>query len=124
MKKFVLAFAACGLLVAQETVDLATTARFQSEEMEKSLVMQILHKLTDRYGPRVTGTPGYEAAAKWAAGQLTGWGLTNVRLEPWEFGHPGWTNERASAFLLSPVQQNLKFEVLAWTPSTKGTATA
>jgi carboxypeptidase Q len=56
--------------------------------------------------------------------QLTDWGLKNVRLEPWEFGHPGWSNERASAFLVSPVQENLKFEVLAWTPSTKGTVTA
>ena len=46
------------------------------------------------------------------------------RLEPWDFGHPGWSNERASAFIVSPVQENLKFEVLAWTPSTKGTVTA
>ena len=124
MKKLWLAFAACGLLAAQEKVDSATDARFRSEELEKSQIMQTLHMLTDRYGPRVTGTPGHEAAAKWAVKQLTDWGLRNVRLEPWDFGHPGWSNERASAFLVSPVQENLKFEVLAWTPSTKGTVTA
>src|ERR1035441_2544107 len=124
MKKMLLAITACSLLAAQEKVDSATDARFRSEELEKSQIMQTLHMLTDRYGPRVTGTPGHEAAAKWAVKQLTDWGLKNARLEPWEFGHPGWSNERASAFLISPVQENLKFEVLAWTPSTKGTVTA
>src|ERR1039458_1900815 len=124
MKKLWLAFVACALLAAQEKVDSATDARFRSEELEKSQIMETLHMLTDRYGPRVTGTPGHEAAAKWAVKQLTDWGLKNARLEPWEFGHPGWSNERASAFLISPVQENLKFEVLAWTPSTTGRVTA
>jgi len=105
-------------------VDQATGARFRSEELEKSQIMHTLHMLTDRYGPRVTGTPNHEAAAKWAVKQLTGWGLKNAHLEPWDFGHPGWSNERASAFIVSPVQENLKFEVLAWTPSTKGAVTA
>ena len=124
MKRLSLAFAVSGLLAAQETVDQATGARFRSEELEKSQIMRTLHMLTDRYGPRVTGTPNHEAAAKWVVKQLTEWGLKNARVEPWDFGHPGWSNERASAFLVSPVQENLKFEVLAWTPSTKGTITA
>ena len=105
-------------------MDQATDARFRSEELEKSQIMHTLHMLTDRYGPRVTGTPNHEAAAKWVVKQLTDWGFKNARLEPWDFGHPGWSNERASAFIVSPVQENLKFEVLAWTPSTKGTVTA
>ncbi|MCX6632703.1 MAG: hypothetical protein NTW28_34305 [Candidatus Solibacter sp.] len=124
MKKLLLALAVCSLLAAQEKVDQATAARFRSEELEKSQIMHTLHMLTDRYGPRVTGTPGHEVAAKWVVKQLTDWGLKNARLEPWDFGHPGWSNERASAFIVSPVQENLKFEVLAWTPSTKGTVTA
>jgi carboxypeptidase Q len=124
MKKLSLAFVFCGLLSAQEKVDQATDARFRSEELEKSQIMHTLHMLTDRYGPRVTGTPNHEAAAKWVVKQLTDWGFKNARLEPWDFGHPGWSNERASAFIVSPVQENLKFEVLAWTPSTKGTVTA
>src|SRR5664279_156341 len=124
MKKMLLAITACALLAAQEKVDSATDARFRSEELEKSQIMQTLHMLTDRYGPRVTGTPNHEAAAKWVVKQLTEWGLKNAHLEPWDFGHPGWSNERASAFIVSPVQENLKFEVLAWTPSTKGTVTA
>ena len=124
MKKLSLAFAVGCLLMAQEKVDQATDARFRSEELEKSQIMHTLHMLTDRYGPRVTGTPNHEAAAKWVVKQLSDWGLKNAHLEPWDFGHPGWSNERASAFLVSPVQENLKFEVLSWTPSTKGTVTA
>src|SRR6476660_10651521 len=108
MKRFSLAFAVCGLLAAQETVDQATGARFRSEELEKSQIMHTLHMLTDRYGPRVTGTPNHEAAAKWAAAQMTQWGMKNAHLEPWEFGHAGWLNERATGFVTAPVKQNLK----------------
>ena len=123
MKKLFAAIAVSSLLIAQEKVDEATNARLRSEELEHSQIMHSLHMLTDRYGPRVTGTPNHEAAAKWVVKQLTEWGFQNAHLEAWEFGHPGWSNERATAFIVSPVQENLKFEVLAWTPSTKGTVT-
>jgi carboxypeptidase Q len=121
MKRFPALFLLAGFVLAQETVDQSTTTRIRGEEMAHSQIMHTLHMLTDRYGPRVTGTPNHEAAARWAVAQLTEWGLKNGHLEPWDFGHPGWTNERASGFLTAPVQQNLKFEVLAWTPSTNGT---
>src|SRR5436305_9350870 len=116
MKKVLLAAVVCSLVVAQEKVDVATDARFRSEELEHSQIMHTLHMLTDRYGPRVTGTPNHEAAAKWVVKQLTDWGFKNAHLEAWEFGHPGWSNERATAFLVSPVQGALRFEALAWTP--------
>jgi carboxypeptidase Q len=123
MKRLVLAISVGCLLFAQEPVDEKNVARIRSEEMEHSQIMRTLHMLTDRYGPRLTGTPNHEAAAKWAVAQMTQWGMKNAHLEPWEFGHPGWLNERATGFITAPVQQNLKFEVLAWTPSTKGTVT-
>ncbi len=123
MKKLLLALAVTALLSAQEKVDGPTDARFRSEELEHSQIMRTLHMLTDRYGPRVTGTPNHEAAAKFVVKQMTDWGFKNAHLEKWDFGHPGWTNERATAFLVSPVTENLKFEVLAWTPSTKGVVT-
>ena len=113
-----------GLLAAQTAVDEKTFARIRSEEAEHSEIMHTLHMLTDRYGPRLTGSPNHEAAAKWAVKQLTDWGFKNAHLEPWDFGHPGWLNERAAGYIVSPVHENLKFEVLGWTPSTKGTVTA
>jgi len=124
MKKLLLAFTVSAILIAQDKVDEATTARIRSEEAEHSQLMRTLHMLTDRYGPRLTGTPNHEAAAKYLVEQFNKWGLKNAHLEPWDFGRPGWTNERASGFIVAPVKQNLKFEVLAWTPSTNGTVTA
>lgn len=125
MKKLVVALSVSTLLLAQQDkVDQVASAKFRSEELEHSQVMQTLHKLTDRYGPRVTGTPNHEQAAKWAVAEMTSWGLKNAHLEPWDFGRPGWLNETASGNIIAPVRQNLKFEVLAWTPSTNGTVTA
>ncbi|HXB71047.1 MAG TPA: M20/M25/M40 family metallo-hydrolase [Candidatus Acidoferrales bacterium] len=124
MKPLLLALGLSCVLTAQEKVDSATDARIRSEEMEHSQIMHTLHMFTDRYGPRVTGTPNHEAAAKWAVDEMTRWGFKKGRLEPWDFGHPGWLNEMAFGYIVSPVKQNLKFEVLAWTPSTNGSVDA
>ena len=79
---------------------------------------------TDVYGPRLTGSPNHKAAAEWAVKQLTSWGFDDAHLEPWDFKYPGWANERLTAHLISPVKDPLVCEVLAWTPSTKGTVLA
>jgi hypothetical protein len=120
----VLVFAAAAFVAAQENVDLTNDAKMRSEELEHSQILHTLHMLTDRYGPRVTGTPNHELAAKWAVAEMTSWGMKNGHLEPWEFGHPGWLNESADGHVIAPVKQNLKFEILAWTPSTNGKVTA
>jgi carboxypeptidase Q len=77
--------------------------------------------LSDVYGPRLTGSPNHKAAAEWAAKEMTSWGFANAALEPWDFGFPGWVNDRASGFITSPVRDSLVFEVLAWTPGTDRT---
>ncbi|MBK8811852.1 MAG: M20/M25/M40 family metallo-hydrolase [Acidobacteria bacterium] len=94
-------------------------AKIRKEGMENSQIMRTLQVLTDVYGPRLTGSPNHKAAANWAVAEMTKWGFENAALEPWDFGHPGWVNERASGFVTSPVQDSLVFEVLAWTPGTK-----
>jgi hypothetical protein len=124
MKKLLFAIGAIScLLLAQETVDQVTVSKIRSEEMEHSQVMRIEHMITDRYGPRVTGSPNHEAAVKWAVAEFTRFGLKNVHTEPWDYGRAGWMNERATGFIVAPVKENLKFEVLGWTPSTNGTVT-
>ncbi|MEJ7847497.1 MAG: M20/M25/M40 family metallo-hydrolase [Pyrinomonadaceae bacterium] len=95
-------------------------AQIRKEGMENSQILKTLHVLTDVYGPRLTGSPNHKASAEWAVKEMTAWGFENAALEPWDFGHPGWVNERASGFITSPVQDSLVFEVLAWTPGTKG----
>lgn len=99
-------------------------SRIRKEAMERSQIMKTMHMFTDLYGPRLTGSPNHAAAARWAVKQMTAWGLENAHLEPWDFKHPGWANERLSAHLISPVKDPLVVEALAWTPSTKGTVVA
>ena len=99
-------------------------ARIRTEAMERSQIMKTMHMFTDLYGPRLTGSPNHKAAADWAVKQMTAWGFDNAHLEPWDFKHPGWLNERLTAHIIAPVKDPLVCEVLAWTPSTKGTVTA
>src|SRR5919202_4690713 len=108
----------------QERADADIYARIAKEEADNSQIMHTLHFFTDVYGPRLTGSPSLKAAGEWAVKQMQQWGFENAHLEPWSFGHPGWTNERASGFIVSPVKDSLVFEVLAWTPSTNGAVTA
>src|ERR1051325_10542324 len=96
-------------------------SRIRKEALDHSQIMKTMHMFTDLYGPRLTGSPNHKAAAEWAVKQMTAWGLENAHLEPWDFKHPGWLNERLTAHLISPVKDPLVCEVLAWTPSTKGT---
>ena len=119
MKKVLFALGALSLLLAQS--DDSVNARIRKEEAEHSQIMHTLHMLTDRYGPRLTGSPNHEAAAKWVSAEMTRWGFKNARLEAWNFGYPGWLSEKAAGYITSPVKDTLVFEVLAWTPSTNGT---
>src|SRR3954463_15555740 len=123
MKRLLAAASLLSLVVLAQAPD-EINARIRKEEAEHSQIMHTLHVLTDRYGPRLTGSPNHEAAAKWVVQQMTEWGFRNARLEPWDFGHPGWLNESAVGRMIAPTRANLKFEVLGWTPSTRGPLTA
>ena len=111
-------------LAAQSRPDDDINARIRQEENSHSQIMQTLHVLSDVYGPRVTGSPSLKAAGEWAITQMQSWGFSNGHLEPWDFGHPGWVNERFSAHITAPVKDQLTCEVVAWTPGTGGTVAA
>jgi carboxypeptidase Q len=114
-------FSMLSLPVAAQNGSGDMLSRIRQEAMERSQIMKTMHMFTDVYGPRLTGSPNHKAAAEWAVKQMTAWGFDNAHLEPWDFKHPGWANERLTAHLISPVKDPLVCEVLAWTPSTKGT---
>ena len=134
--KHTLIAALAGLAVAtapvlsSEKIDPEINAKIRAEAEKNSQIMQTMHHLTDVYGPRLTGSPNYKAAAEWTVKQMLEWGFTTGRLEPFDFvnadGTPreGWLNERFSGHIVAPVKDNLVGEVLAWTPSTKGTVVA
>jgi hypothetical protein len=120
------AFALCLIILllpapfwAQAAMDNVTSA-IRAEGVDNSQIMKTLHVLSDVYGPRLTGSPNHKMAAEWAVKQMTDWGFDNGHLEPWDFGPPGWLNERLTAHITAPVKDSLVCEVLAWTPSTKG----
>ena len=89
---------------AQSQLDPEINDKIRQEEAQNSQVMKTLHYLADVHGPRVTGSPSHKAAAEWAVKTMTGWGMQNGKLEPWEFGYPGWANERLSVHADGPVQ--------------------
>src|SRR3954469_24480545 len=91
-------------LTAQSAMDAGINAKIRQEENDHSQIMRTLHVLTDVYGPRVTGAPSLKAAGEWAIKQMTTWGFSNGHREPWDFGHPGWVNERFSGHIISPVK--------------------
>jgi carboxypeptidase Q len=121
---FLCVLAATVSVLAQERIDTDINAKIRTEATDHSQIMRTLHFLTDVYSPRLTGSPTLKAAEDWTLKQLTEWGFSNAHLEPWDFGHPGWANDRFAAFIVSPVKQDIIGEALAWTPSTPGPVTA
>lgn len=123
-----LRLAVCGLallpLVAQEKVDLQVVQQIKAEAFERSKVMETLAGLTDRYGPRLTGSPEAREAADWAAARLKSWGIGNVHLEKWgPFGR-SWSLEQYSVEMVEPRYAVLAATPLAWCSGTNGPITA
>jgi hypothetical protein len=114
----------CVSLYAQERIDLDAYAKIRHEATSNSQILRTTRTLTDLYGPRPTGSPNLKAAGEWSLKQLESWGLKNGRMEPWNWGYPGWLNERLSAHIVAPVKDHLVAEVFGWTPGTRGAVRA
>ncbi len=110
--------------VASELIDAEINVKIRVEAEKHSRIMNTIHYLCDLYSPRLTGTPQLKAAQEWALKELESYGLQNAHLEAWDFGFPGWQNEHLDASVVAPYQDSLTCEVMAWTPSTKGTVRA
>src|SRR5262245_7822406 len=109
---------------APEKIDYDAIYKIKDEGFQRSKVMEILSWLTDVYGPRLTNSPGFRKAGDWAVKELTSWGLSNAKLEPFPFGR-GWSNDRFSMTATTPGGS---FPVIglstAWTPGTNGPVAA
>lgn len=108
---------------APEPVDTAAIQKIRDEGLNRSQVMETLFWLTDRHGPRLTGSPGFEAAGDWAVKQLQDWGVRNVRKERFPFGQ-GWSLARFNAQMTEPRVMPIIGLPKAWTPGTNGPVTA
>ena len=69
--------------------------------------MNLLFQLSDVYGPRLTNSPGYDAAADWVVATAKKWGLRNPHKEPWGPYGKGWSSSYFSAHLLEPQYATL-----------------
>jgi hypothetical protein len=104
-------------VVADDDLDIANKIR--AEGFYNSHVMHTLEHLTDKIGPRLSGSPQMKMANNWTQKQLELWGLKNAHQEGFEFGR-GWSHNSASIDLVSPRQVSLHGIPIAWTPGTNG----
>ena len=75
--------------------------------------------LTDRIGPRLTGSPQLDRASHWTLERFKEIGLSNARLEPWTIAN-NWTRGPATGRILSPTEATLTMATAGWSPSTNG----
>src|SRR6266700_7269072 len=94
-------------MYSEEAVDLSVVHRIKAEAFENSKVMDHEFYLTDVYGPRLAGSPGYQAAGDWVVKRLKEYGLTNVHQETWgPFGR-GWDYTYYAGHMIEPRYQPL-----------------
>ena len=120
---FVSAFVALPGAQQAEKLDYAAIGQIRDEGLNRSQVMDTLFWLTDRYGPRVTGTPAMTDAGAWTMKKMTDWGLANVHREEFEFGR-GWSIVRFSAHMIEPQIQPLIGLPKTWSTGTDGAVSA
>ena len=75
--------------------------------------------LVDTIGPRLTASPAHKRAAEFMRDTATKYGLTNARLEPFEFGR-GWELDKLTIEMVEPRYMPLLGYAEAWSPSTSG----
>jgi len=89
-----------GGVPAQERAGRDINLKILDEGMRHSQVMTTMHYLTDVYGPRLTGSPNYKAAAEWA---LSRWEHGGCRTATW---NPGISGTRVGPTSGSPLMSS------------------
>jgi hypothetical protein len=87
----------------------AAAARIIAAETGQGQAYALLQHLTDRIGPRLTGSAGAEQAVAWTAERLRSYGLA-VRTEPVTV--PRWVRGVEEAQLVAPAPQRLSVTAL------------
>jgi hypothetical protein len=104
-----------------ERIDSLVNARIRDEGMNRSKVLATARMLSDGFGPRLAGSPGYTAAARWAADEMKRFGATASALEPWGTRGPAWEITHSSAELTAPFYLRLEALPKAWSLPLEGT---
>jgi carboxypeptidase Q len=121
-KEMVLGLLMCILAssaLAQEKIYWDVVQKICEEGSQNSHIMEDVSYMTDVYGPRLPKSSSYLAAAKWAKRKFEEYGLSNVILDPYEFGI-GWQNEYTSVHMMSPQYMPLITYPQSWSAPTNG----
>lgn len=93
-------------------------AAIWSEGMERSQIYDLAQTLSDSIGPRLPGSPAFDAAADWILGTYQSWGIPG-RTE--EYGTwRAWERGITHVDLLEPRVRSLDGMMQAWSPGTDG----
>lgn len=76
-----------------------------------------LAALSDKFGPRIAGSPAHFRAARWSVEQFSGNGISDAHLELFTIPN-GWERGSASATITAPTPRTLHVQSLGWSPST------
>jgi carboxypeptidase Q len=89
-----------------------------TEGTRNSQLERLAQVLTDSIGPRLTGSPGQEAAQAWAVRTYQGWGIQaeNQRYGTWR----QWRRGIHHIHLTTPRVRSMEGGLLAWSPGTAG----
>jgi carboxypeptidase Q len=115
-----LLLSAAPLATAETPVDYSVVTQIRDEGFNRSKVMETAAYLMDVIGPRLTGSPAAKRANEWTRDQLAAWGLSNAHLESFGPFGKGWSFDRCSVSLVTPVAAPLIALPKAWTPGTSG----
>ena len=120
MRRVFLVILSASIILGQDKADLVMVNKIKTEAFQNSHVMETAFYLTDVYGPRLTGSPGLQAAGDWAVRTMKDWGVSNTQLEAWgPFGR-GWSSTRFTAQMKEPQFSPLIGFARPWSASTNG----
>jgi hypothetical protein len=127
IRRFLLTCMGAALLLPQAVpaqqfpVDDPVIKAIWSEGMENSQIYDLAQTLTDSIGPRLPGSPGFDAAADWVLATYGNWGIPGRREEygTWR----SWERGITHADLLEPRVRSLDGMMQAWSPGTDGPVT-
>jgi len=85
---------------------------------ERSQVFDLAQALTDSIGPRLMGSPSYDAAGDWLLSRYAAWGIEATKEEygTWI----GWDRGHTHVDLVAPRKRTLAGMMLAWSAGTDG----
>ena len=90
-----------------------------NQEADRLDPLQLVQTLTQRFGPRLTGSDSEHKSATWVLNELSRAELSHVHTETWTL-HRGWKRLHAYARLTKPYGKQLEIASYGWSGSTHG----